>query len=70
MKSNEFISILISTSKILRGSLLSMGQVYAVESVVCSIIMYIGIIMFSPMLSIALFSGSLLASVCGKLQSY
>jgi hypothetical protein len=30
--------------------------------------MYIGITIFSPMLSIALFSGSLLASVCGKLK--
>jgi hypothetical protein len=54
--------------KVLRGSLLSMGQVYAAESVVCSIIMYIGITIFSPMLSIALFTGSLLASVCGKLH--
>ncbi|KAK4022681.1 hypothetical protein OUZ56_008134 [Daphnia magna] len=49
---------------VLRGSLVSMGQVYAVESIVCSIIMYMGITMFSPMLSIALYGGSLLASVC------
>ncbi|EFX74392.1 hypothetical protein DAPPUDRAFT_226732 [Daphnia pulex] len=57
---------------VLRGSLLSMGQVYAAESVVCSIIMYIGITFFSPMLSIALFSGSLLASVCalGLAENY
>ncbi|KAI9564338.1 hypothetical protein GHT06_008076 [Daphnia sinensis] len=49
---------------VLRGSLVSMGQVYAVESITCSIIMYMGITMFSPMLSIALFGGSLLASIC------
>ncbi|XP_057371023.1 urea transporter 2-like [Daphnia carinata] len=57
---------------VLRGSLVSMGQVYAAESIACSIIMYLGITMFSPMLSIALFGGSLLASVCalGLTENY
>ena len=55
--------------KVLRGSLVSMGQVYAVESIACSAIMYVGITMYSPLLSLALFAGSLLCSVCGKFKT-
>lgn len=42
-----------------------MGQIYAVESVACSVIMYVGVTLYSPMLSVALYIGSLLASICG-----
>ena len=48
---------------VLRGSFASMGQVYAAESVLCSLVMYAGIAWYSPLLCIALFGGSLLESI-------
>jgi len=50
----------------LRGSLVSMGQVWAVESVACSTLMYVGVLLNSPILALALYGGSFIGSVCGQ----
>ena len=53
----------VDWSLVLRGSFLSMGQVYAAESVACSSVMYAGIFLYSPALCVALFGGSLVESI-------
>ena len=53
----------VNWSLIFRGSFVSMGQVYAAESVPCSFAMYAGISLYSPFLCVALFGGSLVESI-------
>lgn len=49
----------------MRGSLVSMGRIYAVESIAGSVIMYGGIFLFSPLLCVSLYVGSLIGSLVG-----
>ncbi|XP_068203424.1 LOW QUALITY PROTEIN: urea transporter 1-like [Palaemon carinicauda] len=44
------------------GTLLTVGQVYAVESIACSILILIGLVLCSPMIAAASYLGGLLAT--------
>jgi urea transporter len=45
------------------GAVLSMGQVYGVETLIGSILMYIGVAIFSPILAIVEFLGAFIGSI-------
>jgi len=61
---NEENIISISWASILKGCLLGMGQVYAVESILSSILIYIAVLLYSP----SLFFTSVMGSIVGKLH--
>lgn len=52
----------VDWGKVMYGSLLSAGQVYAVEGVACSVLTLIGLLLCSPIIAISSFVGAVIAS--------
>ncbi|XP_066983597.1 urea transporter 1-like isoform X2 [Macrobrachium rosenbergii] len=56
------VSATIQWDQVWLGTLLTVGQVYAVESIACSILILIGLVICSPMIAAASYLGGLLAT--------
>lgn len=50
----------------MEGTLLAAGQIYGVGTVDASILVYLGFLLFSPLLTIFFYMGSLIGTVAGK----
>jgi len=53
--------------QLLQGSLLGVSQVIAVNDLACSGLVLAGMLLFSPLLTLAAFAGSLISTFLGKL---
>lgn len=51
--------------KILRGIIVAAGQVYGVEDEIGGILIYIGILIYSPILFMMSVFGAILGTICG-----
>ena len=52
------------------GTVKASGQVYGIDSVVGSILIWIGFLIYSPLLTIMLYIGSLIGALLGTLHNY
>lgn len=55
--------------KVMEGTLLAAGQIYGVGTVDASILVYLGFLLFSPLLTIFFYMGSLIGTVAGKCRT-
>lgn len=55
--------------KVMEGTLLAAGQIYGVGNIDSSILIYLGFLLFSPLLTIFCFMGSIVGTVIGALVS-
>lgn len=51
--------------KILRGIILSSGQVFGVEDEIASVLIYVAILVYSPILFMMSGFGAILGTICG-----
>ena len=52
------------------GTVKAIGQVYGINSISGSILLWIGYLLYSPLLFVLLYAGSLVGAVLGKFYCY